>query len=80
MLNHRGSPWAVRWFLVNEMKLSRSYQSLRAAAPSPPASVADSPRDDGRALEKSIAIASGVLSLISSSVVLFAIWRGNIKF
>ena len=62
------------------MKLSRSCQSLRAGSPSTPTITEMAPRDDGRDLEKSIALASGVLSLISSTVVLFAIWRGNIKF
>jgi len=81
LLNHRGSPWAVKWFLVHEIPPSRAPSPATVpssadvvpcthSAPSSSAVVPAGERSDGLALERSIMLATSLLSVATSAMVL----------
>ena len=77
LLNHRGSPWAVKWFLVHEVSPARPDRS-QSNSPAcleivPAKRVSNSvvrERSDGLALERSIMIATSLLSVATSALML----------
>lgn len=92
LLNHRGSPWAVRWFLVHEVRPSTSFEDVAVLSASSPLKKAQSKdrevvptsrrrdreapamsaveRTDGLALERSIMMATSLLSVATSAILL----------
>jgi hypothetical protein len=88
LLNHRGSPWAVKWYLVHEIKLPRPD---RTQSTSPPTgqdlvitksneseNVAEK-RTDGLALERSIMMATSMLSIATSALMLAKMFSDSRK-
>lgn len=83
LLNHRGSPWAVKWYLVHELPLSArapspAFDTASAVVPVTRASndtssavvPANGERSDGLALERSIMMATSLLSVATSAMML----------
>lgn len=83
LLNHRGSPWAVKWFLVNEVAVAPrlpspplpvaplvAASSSQALVPSSSGKGSGSDRSDGLALERSIMLATSLLSVATSALML----------
>jgi len=85
LLNHRGSPWAVRWFLVHEVRPSASYENITQLAPPYPKKEekkkSEQPlvssnqnriaqRDD-LALERTLMLGTSLLSAISTVLFIY---------
>lgn len=83
LLNHRGSPWAVKWYLVHELPLSArapspAFDTASAVVPvtrtsndsSSAVVPANGERSDGLALERSIMMATSLLSVATSAMML----------
>jgi hypothetical protein len=75
LLNHRGSPWAVKWFLVHELPLPLARPAFpascsQALVPSSSSGAQQQQRSDGLALERSIMLATSLLSVATSAVML----------
>lgn len=73
LLNHRGSPWSVKWFLVQESKLFHAVERQNTGGEQSAQLI--KVQDDSRAFEKGLLISTTVLSLLTTALLIVTAFR-----